>query len=285
MKPSLEDQDRANFVKRRVAFANPRQMPFTIRELTGGWGRHFAAAVTLGLFLSFLGPYGSQSAMSPGPRTLYWLGLVGAGYLLALAGLKLIGGRPRNALVRAVAVAALSALPLMFVVSWALVLVRPGRVIAFADLPMLFLAVLAIQTIIVTLAGWIASRAVNGSAPSAPAEESSRQMRGRLARSLRDDLVALEAEDHYVRLHHPSGSQLILYRFSDAIAELDPEIGLQVHRGWWVVSSAVAGTFLRDGKRWLLLNNGMEIPVSRTHLRRVIEQNWPRMTAPVAASA
>lgn len=260
-------------------------MQFTIRDSTGGWWRHAVAALLLGLFLSFLGPFGSQSAMSPGPRTLYWLGLVGAGYLLALAGFKLIGSRPRQALVQAAAVAALSALPLMFIVSWALVLVRPGRVITVADLPMLFLAVLAIQAINVLLAGWIASHPADGPVQPAIMEETDRRARGRLAQTLRGDLFALEAEDHYVRLHHSSGSCLILHRFGDALAEVDPRAGLQVHRGWWVANGAVSGTFMRGGKRWLMLGNGMEVPVSRTHLRRVIEQDWPRIAAPVAETA
>jgi hypothetical protein len=252
-------------------------MQFTIRELTGGWGRHALAAVALGLFLAFLGPYGSQSAMSPGPRTLYWVGLVGAGYLLALAGFRLIGTRLKNVVLRSIAVAALSALPLMFIVSWALVQVRPERVISVINLPMLFVAVLAIQTVIVTITALIASRSSAGTERSASAEEAGQTVSGRLARSLRGDLVALEAEDHYVRLHHPAGSTLILHRFSDALTEVDSRAGLQVHRGWWVASGAVVGTFMRGGKRWLKLNNDLEIPVSRTHLRRVIEQDWPRV--------
>lgn len=252
-------------------------MQFTIRELTDGWKRHALAAIALGLLLAFLGPYGSQSAMSPGGRTLYWVGLVGAGYLLALAGFRLIGDRPKHNLTRAIAVAVLSALPLMFIVSWALVQVRPGRVISVINLPMLFVAVLAIQSIIVTIAALIELRTVAGTASLAKAEEAAQTVSGRLARSLRGDLLALEAEDHYVRLHHPSGSTLILHRFSDALAEVGPRAGLQVHRGWWVANGAVAGTFTRGGKRWLKLTNGMEIPVSRTHLRRVIDQDWPRV--------
>lgn len=259
-------------------------MPFTIRELTGGWRRHALAAIALGLFLTFLGPFRSQEAMSTGPRTLFWLGLVTTGYLLALACFRLVGGRPRHAISRALAVAILSALPQTFIVSWALLQIRPGRVIAVGNLPMLFLAVLAIQLIIVAIQAWLSWRPA-GAAAAGPADEAPGLAQGRLARSLRGDLVALEAEDHYVRLHHPSGSTLILHRFSDALAEVDPRAGLQVHRGWWVANGAVAGTFLRGGKRWLKLNNGMEIPVSRTHLRRVIEQDWPRVAAPIADRA
>jgi DNA-binding LytR/AlgR family response regulator len=72
---------------------------------------------------------------------------------------------------------------------------------------------------------------------------------------------------------------------ADALAEVDSDAGLQVHRGWWVANGAVAGTFMRGGKRWLRLNNDMEIPVSRTHLRRVIDQAWPRVDEPARGSS
>lgn len=285
MEAGKSDAEQANFVKRRAAFANPPFMPFTIREMTYGWRRHALAAIALGLLLTFLGPFGSQASMSTIPRMLFWLGLVGTGYLLALAAFRLIGDKARQAMIRAIAVTALSALPQTFIVSWALVQVRPGRVIAIANLPMLFFAVAAVQAIIVTIMMWMSSRPSEGTAPLAPGEKLGLQTRGRLARSLRGDLVALEAEDHYVRLHHQSGSTLILHRFSDALAEVDPRAGLQVHRGWWVASAAVAGTFLRGGKRWLMLSNGLEIPVSRTHLRPVIDQDWPRIAVPVSGQA
>lgn len=256
-------------------------MPFTIRESTAGWGRHVLAAVALGLLLTFLGPFRSQEAMTTGPRTLYWVGLVAAGYLLALAASRLIGDQPRHAAARWALVAILSALPQMFIVSWALVQVRPGRIISVANLPMLFVAVLTVQAIIVAIQAWLSGRPAAEPANPAPIVDSGQQAHGRLARSLRGDLIALEAEDHYVRLHHLSGSTLILHRFSDALAELDPSAGLQVHRGWWVANGAVAGTFIRGGKRWLKLTNGIEVPVSRTHLRRVVEQDWPRIDEPV----
>ena len=270
-------EEQPNFVKRRAAFANQCRMQFTNRELTDGWRGHALAALALGLFLTFLGPFRSQEAMSTGPRMLFWLALVGTGYLLALAAFRLIGSRPMRPVHRAIAVAIVSALPQMFIVSWALVQIRPGRVITIANLPMLFLSVLAVQAIIVILAAWIGSRRVDDAVSSPPGEDSGALASGRLARSLRGDLIALEAEDHYVRLHHQSGSTLILHRFSDALTEVDPGAGLQVHRGWWVANHAVVGTFMRGGKRWLKLSNDMEIPVSRTHLRRVIDQPWPRV--------
>ena len=54
-------------------------MQLTIREMTTGWWRHALAAITLGLFLTFLGPFRSQEAMTTGPRMLFWIGLVTTG--------------------------------------------------------------------------------------------------------------------------------------------------------------------------------------------------------------
>ena len=249
-------------------------MHFTIREMTGGWRRHALAVIALGLFLTFLGPFQSQQAMTPGPRTIFWLSLVTTGYLLALAAFRLIGSKGQNSFVRPFAVAAISSLPQMFVVSWALVQIRPGRVIAFGDLPMLFASVLSVQLVIVAIQLWISHSAASAAPAPAAAE---RALRSRFAQSLPGDLIAAEAEDHYVRLHHPSGSTLILHRFSDAIAELDSLDGMQVHRGWWVASDAVAATFVQNGKRWVRLVNGMIIPVSRSHRRDVLARGWPAL--------
>jgi|GEM_PF-308316 len=55
----------------------------------------------------------------------------------------------------------------------------------------------------------------------------------RLPAHLGSDLLALEMEDHYVRVHTALGSELILLRMRDAIAELGGIEGAQVHRSWW----------------------------------------------------
>jgi DNA-binding LytR/AlgR family response regulator len=77
------------------------------------------------------------------------------------------------------------------------------------------------------------------------------------------DIVALQAEDHYVRVHTALGSELLLMRLSDAIAELDGRPGLRVHRSWWVARTAVVGCEARGRKLGLRLTNGLLAPVAR----------------------
>lgn len=99
-------------------------------------------------------------------------------------------------------------------------------------------------------------------------------------------LVAVQAEDHYLRLHLVDGrNRMILYRLGDALAELDGLDGLQVHRSFWVASAAMAG-LQRHGRGWRLrLANGMVVPVGGSHLARVRNLGLPVLSATVVTPA
>lgn len=92
----------------------------------------------------------------------------------------------------------------------------------------------------------------------------------RIPASLGGSLLALEMEDHYLRVHTTAGSALILMRLSDALVELAGFDGLQVHRSWYVARAAVI-SLQREGQRLsLILVNQMRVPVSRTHMKTVL---------------
>jgi hypothetical protein len=55
---------------------------------------------------------------------------------------------------------------------------------------------------------------------------------GRLSGPLAGRLLCLEMHDHYLKVHHSAGSEMILCRMEDAARELDA-LGLRVHRSWW----------------------------------------------------
>jgi DNA-binding LytR/AlgR family response regulator len=88
------------------------------------------------------------------------------------------------------------------------------------------------------------------------------------------ELWAVEAEDHYLRLHTSKGQDLILLRLADAIDELEGVEGAQVHRSWWVARDAIADARRGDGRATLTLKDGSEVPVSRTYARILREKNW-----------
>jgi DNA-binding LytR/AlgR family response regulator len=97
----------------------------------------------------------------------------------------------------------------------------------------------------------------------------------RLPPRLRGAVIwAVEAEDHYLRLHTSKGQDLILMRLSDAIAELEGIEGAQVHRSWWVARNAIADIARTDGRATLTLQDGSQVPVSRTYAKLLREAGW-----------
>ena len=81
-------------------------------------------------------------------------------------------------------------------------------------------------------------------------------------------------EDHYVRAHTSLGSELVLMRLGDAIAELKGVDGRQVHRSWWVARTGISDVRKEGGKLTLILKSGAEAPVSRTYSSAVKAAGW-----------
>jgi DNA-binding LytR/AlgR family response regulator len=88
------------------------------------------------------------------------------------------------------------------------------------------------------------------------------------------EIFAVEAEDHYLRLHTSKGQDLILMRMSDAVAELEGLEGAQVHRSWWVAKAAVADARRGDGRATLTLKDGAQVPVSRAYAKALRASGW-----------
>jgi len=88
------------------------------------------------------------------------------------------------------------------------------------------------------------------------------------------EIWAVEAEDHYLRVHTSAGQDLILLRMADAVAELGGQEGMQVHRSWWVARVGIADARRADGRATLTLKNGVEAPVSRTYAAELRRRGW-----------
>ena len=88
-------------------------------------------------------------------------------------------------------------------------------------------------------------------------------------------IIALQAEDHYLRVHFDGGqSTMILMRLSDAISELPSNIGAQTHRSWWVAKEAVRTTSKADGRAVLSIHDALEAPVSRSYYKALNDAGW-----------
>jgi hypothetical protein len=76
------------------------------------------------------------------------------------------------------------------------------------------------------------------------------------------EVLAIKAEQHYIRVYSPNKEYMILYRFSDAVRELDESLGQQVHRSYWVNTDAIESMQAKAKDFQIRISNGADIPVS-----------------------
>ena len=101
--------------------------------------------------------------------------------------------------------------------------------------------------------------------PAAPAAAPAPAFLERFDPPVTGQIFAVQAQEHYVRVVTAEGAGTTLYRFGDALRELEGLTGLQVHRSFWVADAGVAA--LKQGRRGLriVLRNGEQVPVSARH--------------------
>lgn len=230
-------------------------------------------AVAVGLFLAFVGAFGTAEVpLLPRYGLFVVLSLICAllvwGAITLADRISALEGRPW---LRRAAIAAMLT-PTTGLAVWAVVgLVQPGGP-RLQALPV-YLATALGMTLAMSALSWAifrrpAPRAASGE-PAAP------RFLERLPTNLKGAaLYAVEAEDHYVRVHTDRGSPLILLRLADAVAELDGIEGARVHRSWWVAKSAVADTTRRGAAVELKLKNGASAPVSRNQVAVLRRAGW-----------
>ncbi|WP_143526078.1 LytTR family DNA-binding domain-containing protein [Roseivivax lentus] len=89
----------------------------------------------------------------------------------------------------------------------------------------------------------------------------------------RGRLLALSAEQHYVRVRTEAGEDLVLMPFSEAIASLPNDLGMRIHRSHWVSRNAVDKVKAARSSLMVILENGTELPVSRS-FSGAVRETW-----------
>jgi DNA-binding LytR/AlgR family response regulator len=229
-----------------------------------------------GVFLGLLGPLGMADA-SLGLRLGYWIvATVGGGLLgwaVTLGVMRWLP--PMNRWLLILVIAAVMTPPGTALV-WLWGLAALGSATPFnhplalaGPVLLISLAMTAINRLIAPDARPQAPYAAEGPASTAAA------FQDRLPPRLRGAaLYAVEAEDHYLRVHTSRGSDLILLRLGDALSELAALDGARTHRSWWVARAAIETVRRHDGRATLVLVNGLEAPVSRAQAPALRQAGW-----------
>lgn len=246
----------------------------TFRQSLRYWAIDLAVATVAGLFLGLIGPFGSY-LNGPLWQTVafqmccFWIGTLIFGSVIRLL---LRFALPTVWLVIVViVVVALITLPFSMVVArlgtwiWPF-LGRNGMAEWYVQ------GLITAEPVVLGLTFVIKNRMRReGLADEAKATAPIRD--GLLAASPAD-ILCLQMEDHYVRVHVAAGSHLVLATLSQAIAALGEADGLQVHRSWWVARKAVAEAEVHGRNLRLRLTNGATAPVSRSSVAILRAANW-----------
>ena len=233
----------------------------------------------LGLFLAALEAF-ETGGLSPPLRYLYWqMALIGGGAIAAVIEVFLarrLGTRP---LLFAVAQLVAMTPPIAAWVAVIPVVIFGPRADAESFLTLLP-AVMIVNIVVIGLIV-LTRRLLSPKPRPAPSEGlAPERIRARLTpRLARSRLLAIQAEDHYLRIRTDAGSALILMRFADALEALEGTDGFRVHRSWWVARIAVETVRWKSGRGELTLSDGAVVPVSRTYTGTLRETDW---SVPVA---
>ncbi|HYF22619.1 MAG TPA: LytTR family DNA-binding domain-containing protein [Caulobacteraceae bacterium] len=226
------------------------------------------------LLMAELGPYRTLDAPKL-LRTAYWLLAVFGAGLAGIAADRVLSGRVRGFWLRIVVVSLAITPPvtLYVYVLNAVMLDLPRR---WWLLHQLAWQVLAVMLLLTTLRALLRRRVVETrTVILPPLPEAEQAFRLRLsARRRGARLIALEAEDHYVRVHTDTGSELLAMRFSEAVEELSRAHGWRLHRSWWVAADAIEAVRWTRGGGEARLAGGMTAPVSRTYAPTLKAAGW-----------
>lgn len=253
--------------------STPQRLSISVdRSLLNGT----AIALAAGVVLAFTGAFGMTGA-GFGRRLIYWLPLMLVGAIwghVCSRRLERWIDPDRRPWLAASALTLAIGLPLTVVV-WAYTLFwfEQGRHPAVARLIQFFPPVLVVTGVLSVLNVFLQRQPVQTHA--APAGAPAARFPDRLPLRLKGAAIrAVESEDHYLRIHTDRGSDLILMRLSDALAELEGLEGAQTHRGWWVARDAVRHVERGDGRATLTLEGGVKAPVSRRYARALRDAGW-----------
>lgn len=259
----------------------------------GTWPFELGLMLAVGVFFAVTGVYGTN--MAPvGLRFIYWGGVMAAGGIVVIVA-ETLYSRHAPAVVQGfwislALVAILATIPQGLIVALFEIALFGSRMgagdatnvtgfpaawinVGFIVLPMIALLRLlrrALAPDIAPMPTHVESAArIDADSSLTPASVDNFPPAGlgeKLPASLRQaELLALQAEDHYVRVHTSAGSDLVLIRFADAMKLVEDRAGFRLHRSWWVAAESLRAASFSRGSGEAELTGGLKAPISRTY--------------------
>ena len=236
-----------------------------------------ALLVAIGLFMGAIGPYGT-GAFPTGEGVAYWLACIVGGGAIGIGIDETLGRRIRSFWARLALDSLLMTPPVTLLVLVVGYLLAGQNLHIRRYLGLLWqVLVICVPVMALRVLVWRGPRTIVETrtviAPPLPQAEAA--FRSRLSAKRRTSrLIAVEAYDHYIRVHTDAGFELVTLRFADALEELAGAHGFRIHRSWWVAGDAVEAVRWRRGAGEARLAGGLSAPVSRAHAAILKTAGW-----------
>jgi hypothetical protein len=243
------------------------------RGETAEWAKSFAFATALGLFLGLIGPFGSFLNGPVWQRAVYWVGMSWAGLAVYGPVIRLAHAWAPS---RRAAWASIIGLGVLLTVPFAAFswLFASSLWPVLKRLPYLTPALWYAECLILTLPQLALFTVLHGRRQRDEARAQLPAASLGVLGVAPAEVLCLQMEDHYVRVHARAGSRLVLATMAQAIAALGSRSGLRVHRSWWVAEDAVTGAVAEGRNLRLVLVNGLSAPVARASVAAVRAAGW-----------
>ena len=274
----MEDQNGPVYIRvRRQEFAKHMEMSSTLREIQSIWvsaaSQPAFLAVLAGICALFIliGPFGTIDTLSFWPRAGYWTFSMAGSWLIGLTFVAISLGIFRNTRLHSLFQVALGALlsgPLVALWNWFVIRGSFPEFAAQISLGSMMSIAMPMTLIFSFIAYFVIRPEIIDSDQAQPTPAES-LIQSRLPHAKRGDVKYLSMQDHYVNVVTVRGNELVLMRMADAVSDLSGHDGMQVHRSHWVGRKFISDVKSRSGQYAIVMDDGTEVPVSRSFLKKV----------------
>jgi hypothetical protein len=226
----------------------------------------FIVNIIIGLILGFLGPFGSYSVAIV-TRLIFWVLAINLGYFIYYFSRSLVNkffaDKNLHLLVRIIIASLFASVPLTLLIVVLNHLLFTNKINLLNGFTNFFPQVFILGIVIDAIITLINNSQIHH--PTQKLQAETNTFLDRLNPTMGMELICFVMEDHYLKAYTAKGNQMLLMRMKDALLELKDYQGMQVHRSWWVAFAAIDRVKKQGRKIILVMNNGIEVPVSRKY--------------------
>lgn len=229
----------------------------------------------LAAFLVVAGPFGSYVSMTLAQRLVFWVPVALAGSVLGLVIDILVVnwmGREnerRAGFVTALISALVLSLPLFALINRFIAAARSDLSCLFETVLLIFFANLGICSLRKAWKDPPPAESAPLSIPvpvPIPVPIPLPPFVSRLPVEIQARVALITGRNHHIDIETDLGSAALFMRFSDAVLQMPPAEGMQVHRSHWVAFRRMRGIEKTGQRHFLVLDGEVRVPISRNHV-------------------